>query len=101
MLFRSLTPPSSNALAINAANIVWAFLILKAKGQSGREVTPDSDNLLDEGLAVCVSLGTSAACRNMLTVSSAVYRRPMPFECVLQPRSTLVIKLISRTVDEL
>lgn len=37
---------------INAANILWAFDIRKAKDASGNEITPDPNDMLDEGLAV-------------------------------------------------
>ncbi len=50
--FMSLTDFYSNSLAINAANIIWAFQICKAKDALGNEITPDPDALLDEGLAV-------------------------------------------------
>lgn len=45
----------SNALAINAAHIVWAFNIRKCTDSYGNQVTPDPNALLDEGLAVYVS----------------------------------------------
>lgn len=45
----------SNALAMNAASLIWAFNINKAKDANGKEITPDADAVLDEGLAVYVS----------------------------------------------
>ncbi|KAJ3558603.1 hypothetical protein NM688_g820 [Phlebia brevispora] len=64
---------ANNVLAINGANLVWAFRISKAVDHHGREITPDPDALLDEGPAV----------------------RPMPFDCVLKVRSTMVKKMLS------
>jgi len=64
---------ANNALAINSASIVWAFEIRKAKDASGREITPDPDALLDEGLAV----------------------RPLPFDCALKPRSATITDMIA------
>ncbi|KAJ7146022.1 cytochrome P450 [Mycena epipterygia] len=70
-------PVAVNALLINAASIVYAFKISKAKDAMGNEITPDADDLLDEGLAV----------------------RPTPFDCTLQSRSTEIRELIHKKYE--
>ncbi|TDL15532.1 cytochrome P450 [Rickenella mellea] len=64
---------ANNALALNAASIVFAFHIDKAKDASGNDITPDPNDLLDEGLAV----------------------RPTPFECKITPRSPAIVEMIN------
>ena len=43
---------NSNALAMNAASLVWAFNIKPTRDANGNEILPDRDAVVDEGLAV-------------------------------------------------
>ncbi|THH22507.1 hypothetical protein EUX98_g8187 [Antrodiella citrinella] len=43
---------ANNTLMINLATMLWAFDIVKAKDANGNEITPDKDNMHDEGLVV-------------------------------------------------
>ena len=43
---------ANQALFINFATILWAMDISKALDEQGQEITPDSNNLIDTGVAV-------------------------------------------------
>ncbi|KAK7683862.1 hypothetical protein QCA50_013240 [Cerrena zonata] len=65
-------PIANNALAMNAASLVWAFSIKPTRDANGKEIIPDRDAVIDEGLAV----------------------RPAPFDCVIEPRSESIVEMI-------
>jgi cytochrome P450 len=68
-------PVALNALKLNAASIVSMFFINKARDPAtGELITPDPDDLLDEGLAV----------------------RPTPFDCDVVPRSPKYADMIEK-----
>ena len=59
---------ANQALFINFATILWAMDVLKAVDATGKEITPDPNNLVDAGVVVYVLLRHSPALRRPQTV---------------------------------
>ncbi|KDR82192.1 hypothetical protein GALMADRAFT_276748 [Galerina marginata CBS 339.88] len=69
---------ANNALKLNAASVVFAFNINPVINAQGKKVSPDPNDLLDEGLAV----------------------RPMPFDCSITPRSKRRAEMIEAAFSQ-
>jgi len=83
---------ANDSLFINTATILWAANLERARGENGKELPPDPDVFVDNGINTLVFLSMVGF---WVVAEFLVCSHPAPYDCIISPRFPEVLSILA------